>query len=195
VVAPHLQPDAEAWVAGATVKVDAERAARQQAFDDANVVDGGDGRIVLLISLGEGVAITLEEDARPRRVVDARELVAELVDPGAHDRLDRALEAGAIRMRRLARREGDDEVDADQRPLGKERMEGAHAALVGVGEIITDGLAHAAAEALARDVNKDRHEAIEAVAPRQDSHARPLVELQYRQREVIERVLVELKQL
>src|SRR5262245_66286510 len=106
VVAPHLQPDAEAWVAGATVKVDAERAARQQAFDDANVVDGGDGRIVLLISLGEGVAITIEEDARPRRVVDARELVAELVDPGAHDRLQPALEAGAIRMPRPAPREG-----------------------------------------------------------------------------------------
>src|SRR5262249_58929557 len=102
---------------------------REEVFDDADVADGGDGRIVLVISLGEGVAIALEEDARPRRVVDARELVAELVDPGAHDRLDRALEAGAIRMRRLARRKSDDEVDADQRPLGKERMEGAHAAL------------------------------------------------------------------
>src|SRR5262249_57010288 len=101
-------------------------------------------------------------------VVDARELVAELVDPGAHDRLDRALEAGAIRMRRLARRKGDDEVDADQRPLKKERMEGAHAALVGVGEIISDRLAHAAAAALARDVNEDPDEAIEAVPTRHD---------------------------
>src|SRR5262249_49628015 len=102
VVAPHLQPDAAAWVAAATVKIDAEGAAWRQAFDDADVANGGDGRIVLLISLGESVAVTLEQGARPRRIVDARELVAECVDPGAHDRLDGALKVGAVRMRRLA---------------------------------------------------------------------------------------------
>src|SRR5262249_61657862 len=107
------------------MKVDAERGARQQALDDADVADGGDGRIVLLISLGESVTVTLEEDACPRRVVDARELVAELVAPGGHDRLDRALAAGAIRMRRPAPRGGDDEVDADPRPLRKGRIGGA----------------------------------------------------------------------
>ena len=74
-------------------------------------------------------------------------------------------------------------------------MERTDAAVVGIGEIVPDRLAHVAVEALPRDVDQDRDEAIEAVAPRQNAHARPLVELQHRQRKVIERVVVELEQL
>ena len=74
-------------------------------------------------------------------------------------------------------------------------MEGADAALVGVGEIIADQLAVAAAVAVARHVDQNRDEAIEAVAPRQHAHARPLVELQHGEREVMQRVLVDLEQL
>src|SRR6266478_9961140 len=55
--------------------------------------------------------------------------------------------------------------------------------------------AHRAAIALARHVDQDGGEAIETVAPRQYPYPRPLVELEHRQRELIERVLVDLEQL
>ena len=80
-------------------------------------------------------------------------------------------------------------------PSGKERIERARRGLEGVGQIVADLRAHVAVVALARHVDEHRHEAVEAVAPRQHAHARPLVELQDRQRELVERVLVDLEQL
>ncbi len=86
-------------------------------------------------------------------------------------------------------------MHAHQQAFGKERIEGAHAALVGGGEIIADRRADAAVEAIARHIDENRDEAVEAVAPRQHAHARPFVELQDGEREFVERVLVDLKQL
>src|SRR5262249_57290604 len=108
-------------------------------FDDADIADRGDGGITLAVALREGLAVTLEQRAPPQRIVVARQFLAELVDPGAHDRLDGALEAGTIRIRRLAGRKRDDEVHPNQLPLGEERMKRAHAALVGLGKVIADG--------------------------------------------------------
>src|SRR5919197_5038297 len=194
VVAPYLQSNAVACVADAPMKVDAEGAARREPFDDPNIGERRGGRIVLPISLREGVAVTLEQRAGPKRIVAARQFVAELVSPGAHDRFDCALEARAIRIRRLSARKKADEVDANELSLREERVERAHAALVGVGKIIADRLAHGAAVALARNIDQDGDEAIEAVAPRQYPHARSLVELQHSQRELVKRILIELKQ-
>ena len=67
--------------------------------------------------------------------------------------------------------------------------------LIDLGEIVADRLAHAAVIAVARHIDEHRDEAIEAVAPREHAHARPLVELQDRQGEVVEHVLVDLEQL
>ena len=176
------------------MKIDAERARGQEPFNDANIAERRGRRVVLPISFGEGVAITLEQGTRFNRIVGASQRLAKLVNPGAHNRFDRALEAGPIRIRHFARRKRDDEVDANQLALGKERVESAHPALVGSGEIIPDRLAHRAAVPFAGDVNKDRDETVESVAPRQNSHPRPLVELQHRQCEFVQRVLVKLKQ-
>src|SRR6266516_7963744 len=148
------------------MKIDAERARGQEPFNDANIAERRGRRVVLPISFGEGVAITLEQGTRSDRNVGARQRIAKLVDPGAHNRFDRALEAGPIRIRRFARRKRDDEVDANQLALGKEWVEGAHPALVGSGEIIPDRLAHRAAVPFAGDVNKDRDKTIESVAAR-----------------------------
>ena len=49
--------------------------------------------------------------------------------------------------------------------------------------------------AVARHIDEDRDEAVEAVPPRQHAHPRPLVELQDVEREAVERVFVDLKQL
>src|SRR4029450_538944 len=166
-VAPYIQSNAVACVAETPMKVDTERAARREPFDDPDIGERRGGRITLPISLREGVAVTLEQRARPRRIVVARQFLAQLVDPGAYDRLDSALEAGAIRARRLGpRRKPDDEVNANQLSLREEWMERAHVALVAVGKIIGDRLAHGTAVALTWNVNQDGYEAIEAVAPR-----------------------------
>ena len=68
-------------------------------------------------------------------------------------------------------------------------------AVEGRAQIMADRGPHVAVVALARHIDEDRDEAVETVAPRQHAHARPFVELQDREREMIERVLVDLEQL
>ncbi len=119
----------------------------------------------------------------------------ETVDPAAHDLFHRAVERLAIGVRRLAFVAPDDEMHAHQRTFGKERIEGAHAAFEGGGEIIADRRPDPAVVTFTRDIDEDRDEAVEAVAPRQHAHARPLVELQDGERELVERVFVDLEQL
>ena len=101
-VAPDLQSDGIALVPGAAVEVDAERPGDRQSFDDADVGHRGHRRIDLPITLRECVVILREHGARLDRIVGARELVLELVDPGPHDRLDRAFQGAAIGVRHLA---------------------------------------------------------------------------------------------
>ena len=84
-----------------------------------------------------------------------------------------------------------DETSA--RAFREEGMEGADAAVEDFGEVVADALAHRAGVAVARHKDEHRHEAVEAIAPRQDAHAGPLVELQDRLRELVERVLVDLE--
>ena len=193
-VAPHLESDCTALARGATVKIDTERAACRQSLDEPDVGHCRERRIVFAVPVRESIAITFEQGARPRRIMHRCELVAELVGPGAHHRLDRPLQAEAIRCRRLTFEPRDDEMDPDQRSLGKERIEGADASLVDLGEVAADRLAHAAVVTLARHEHQHRDEAIEPVAARQHSHSRPFVELQHQQRELIERILVDLEQ-
>src|SRR5262249_42968369 len=139
------------------VKVDPERAARRESFDHADIAERRARGIVLPITLRKGIAVPVEQRTCSQRIVAARQFLAELIDPGAHDRLDRALEAGAVRIDWLVRRERDDEVDANQLSFREERMEGAHVTSVGVGKIISDRLAHRAVIALTRDVNENRN--------------------------------------
>jgi hypothetical protein len=58
--APHLQADGVALVPVAAMKVGGKRAIGGEAFDDADIVDGRQRRIVLAITIGEGVAIAFE---------------------------------------------------------------------------------------------------------------------------------------
>ena len=79
-------------------------------------------------------------------------------------------------------------------PSRKERVEGAHEAVERRGEIIADQRPDPAVVTLARHIDQNRNETVEAVAPWQHAHARALAELQDGQREVIEQVFVDLKQ-
>jgi len=152
-------------------------------------------RIGLAIALREGVAIALEARTRLRARMDRRERLHEAVDPGANNFADRLFQDFPVRIGRRAVAPADDEVHAHQRAFGKERIERADMTLVDVGQIVADRLAGVAAVKIPRHEDEHRHEAIEAVAPWQHAHARSLVELQDRQAEAIERVLVDLKQL
>ena len=196
VVAPDLQADGAALVAGAAVEVDAERPRRRQALDDADVGDRGGRRIGLAIA----VRRMRRDSARTARAPWPARRPARARRRARRSRCARSRRppAPGSRGRDSARRPSgaaDDEMDAHQRSFRKERIEGADAAVVGLGEIVADRLAHVAVVAVARHVDEDRDEAVEAVAARQHAHARPLVELQDRQREVIQRVLVDLEQL
>ena len=108
---------------------------------------------------------------------------------------DLALERGARRSRGVgAAGAADDEVHAHQRPFREERIERRDAADEGARQIVADLDADVAVVAFARHEHQHRHETVEAVAPRQHAHARPLVELQDGEREAIERVFVDLEQ-
>src|SRR5208282_3252695 len=115
-------------------------------------------------------------------------------DPGPDDGFDRAIERGAIDDGSLAFVAPDNEMHAHQRTFREKRIKGAHAPFKDGGEIIADPRPDLAVVAIARDVGEDRHEAVEAVAPRQYPYARAFVELEDRKREVIERLFVDLKQ-
>ena len=194
-MAPDLQSDGGVLIPGPPVEIDAERAVRRQPLDEADVANGIERQNNFRDIPGKRRRDSAATAPAPCRIVDAPQLLAERVDPGAHDRLDRLLQARAIGIRRVARRSDDDEMDADERAFREKRVERAHPALVDAGKIIADSLAHVAVVALARDVDEDGNEAFEAVAPRQDAHARPFVELQHRHREMVERILVDLEKL
>src|SRR5690349_24718862 len=80
-------------------------------------------------------------------------------------------------------------------PLREEWIEGGDAARESLRKVGANLRANFAVVALARHVDEHRDETIKAVAPRQHAHARVLLELQNRDREVIEQVLVDLEQL
>ena len=119
----------------------------------------------------------------------------ETVDPSPHNGFHRAVERGAVDVRRLAGVAADDEVDAHQGPFRKKRIEGAHAALESGGEVVADPGSDLAVVAVARHIDEHRHEAVETVETGQHAHPRALVELKNGQREVIERIFVDLEQL
>src|ERR1700756_847518 len=81
-----------------------------------------------------------------------------------------------------------------QGPFGEERTEARESPLVDFGKKLADRLPRAAVVTLARDEDQDRHEAIEAIAARQDPHPRTLVEIQDLDRKPIERIFVDLEQ-
>ena len=190
-----LEPGGGLRLAGIAIELDAERALPRQALDDAHVGNRAGRRIDFAVVDRERVAVAGGQRVAAFAVVRGSDRRLEPVPPAAHDPFNRALEALAIRIGGLAGVALDDEMHAHQRAFGEERVEGAHAALIGHGQIVADLSPDAAVIALARDIDEHRHEAVEAVAPRQHAHARPLVELQDRERNLIKRLVVDLEQL
>ena len=108
---------------------------------------------------------------------------------------DLALQRRAVDRRRGAAGAADDEVHAHQRTFRKEWIERRDVADEGAAQIVADPGAQVAVVAVARHEHQHRDETVEAVTPRQDAHARPLAELQDGEREMVERVVVDLEQL
>ena len=135
--APHLEADAAIDGLGAPVEVRAQRPRRRQARDHLDVVDGDERRIAGAIAFRERVAVALRT-ARARVPGSCTTASAsdEPVGPGADDVADGLFQHRAFRLRRFAVVAADDEVHAHQRPFREERIVGAHAALVDLGEIL-----------------------------------------------------------
>ena len=189
-----FRPTARCSSSSAVMEIDAERALLGQAFDHPDVAGGDGGRIGFLEAGREGVAIAREHVALLLRRMHQRQRLGQTVGPAAHDRRDRVFQRGAVDVGSGAAGAADDEMHPHQRAFRKERIEGGDAADEGAGQIVADLGADIAVVAVARDEHQHRHEAVETVAPRQHAHARTFVELQDGERELIERVLVDLEQ-
>ena len=176
------------------IEIDAERPRLGQRLHDADIA-GGDWRRVDIVKAGaERRAIAGEQFACLVRRIDQRQRAMQPVGPAADDVGDILFQPFARHVRCLAAGTADDEMHAHQRPFREERIESRHAADEGARQAIADLDADGAVVAFARHVNQHRHEPVEAVAARQHPHARPLVELQDRLREVVQRLVVDLEQ-
>ena len=192
--APDFEANRALLLLQPVMEIDGERARLAQGLDHADIAGRHRRRIGFLEADGERVAVAGEQRARLVRRIDQRQRVAQPVGPRAHDGRDFALQRGTIDRRHVAAGAADDEVHAHQRAFREERIERRDAPDEGAGEVVADPRADVAVVAFARYEHQHRHEAVEAVAPRQHAHARPFVELQDGEGEMIERVFFDLKQ-
>ena len=102
----------------------------------------------------------------------------EAIGPAARGLDDPAFQLRLVRLEMLARRDADDVVDADQGRVCQLGIPGRHAAAPGLRQNLADPLANACVEPLARDEDHDRHEAVERIAAREQTHARAIVQVQ-----------------
>ena len=192
--APHLQADRALLLLQPVMEIDAERTLFAQGLDHPDVAGRDGRRIGFLEAGGKRLAVAVEQRARLVRRIDQRQRRAQPIGPAAHDCGDFVFERCAIDLGRGAAGTADDEVHAHQRPFREERIERRDPPDEGAAEIVADLGADVAVVAFARNEHQHRHETVEAVAARQHAHARALVELQNREREMVERILVDLEQ-
>ena len=191
---PDFEADRALLFLQSVMEIDSQRPLFAQRFDNADIAGRHRRRIGFLEADGKRIAVAAEQRARLVGRIDQSERVAQSIGPRANDCPDLALQRRAIDRGRGAARAADDEVHAHQRAFREERIERRNAPDEGAAEIIADLHADVAVVAIARHVNQHRHEAVEAVAPRQHAHARPLVELQDGERKTKQRVVVDLEQ-
>ena len=136
----------------------------------------------------EGVGIVAQERARALRRIGGVQRLGEIVVEGADDGADPRLDLVLRRVRPLAGIASDDELDARQMRQREVGKEGGDAAVVKLGQRRADPLAQIGGVAVARHEDEDRDEAVEAVAARERADARPLLQLQDRDRRFVERL-------
>ena len=180
---------------GGALEVDAERRVRRHLLDGRDVLHRGRGGEGVAIGRRERLGVAREEIARRRRVVRGEQRLEQEIRPRLHDPRHVGFELRAVGMgeRHVAAR--DDEMHAHQRTFGEVRNERSDLAVEGRRQQPADHGAGAAAIGLARHVDEDRGEALVKVEAGEHPHPRPFVELQDDQREMDERVLVDLEQL
>src|SRR5262249_31705919 len=90
--------------------------------------------------------------------------IKEAILPGAHDILDVGFQLGDVDVWGDTRVAADDKLHAHQRALGgKVGIIGCQATAVGLTKKRADALAHPTIEAIARNIDEGRDEAVEAV--------------------------------
>ena len=191
-----FRPAARAIAFAAAVEVDAERPDRREAFDEPDVGDGDRRRDRLRDSRPEtrrdsgGSALRLDRlvDQRraPRRGRRSRCARAPRPRCSSVARSGFGVSPPSRAMMKCTRTSG---------PSGKERIEGRTRGPCRRRRDSRRSRRVRRVVALARHEDEDRHEAVEAIVARQHAHARALVEVQDGERELVERVLVDLEQL
>ena len=193
---PDIELEAEAGcrVAGGSVGAHPHRlAAPGQVVDNAQVAQGLRRVIAIAIAGREGVAPSREVGGRIAVCGAQRGL--ETVGPAPQGLGDLRLEGAQVRLRVLARQEPDDDVDADQGLVRDAGIDGRDLAGPGSGQ---DGGCLACGVgvvAFARGVEQHRREPVEGVAPDEDPHPGPVVEVEHPVGDVQQGVFVDLEQL
>ena len=180
-----LRPTVRWSSSSAVMEIDAERVLVREALDRADIARRRRRRIGFVEAVRKRLAVALKQRARlARRMAQAP---ARRHSPSVQVRTmarDLALERGALDRGAVPPERPMMKCTRTSGPSREERIEGRHAADEGARQIFADLHADVAVVALARHVDQHRDETVEAVVPRQHAHARPLVELHDREREV-----------
>ncbi len=166
-----------------------------EVVNDGEVGQGLGGVVLVAIAGREGALPAgqgLGDAARRAAVADGG---LEAVFPGAGGLGDGGFQRFQVRIAVLARRHAQHVVHPGERGVGEAGIVGADPPLIGVGQDLAGPLAHAAVIALARHEHQHRDEAVERVLASEQSHARPVVEVQHPQGHRQQLVLGDLEQL
>ncbi len=167
----------------------------RQGFDLDHIGQGAFGVVDFLVAAVEGKRIAFGQMPGRDRIEPGPHRIAQAVRPGPDQIGDRAFQLLLGRRRRLALVSADDEMHARQRTFQIGHVPGRKPALVDSGKIGADIETHFGRVAVARHEAEDRDIAVELVDARQDPDSGTFVELQDRDREVEQGVLVDLEQL
>ncbi len=147
-----------------------------EPLDAGNVLQRTRDREGRRVAVGEGATVLGKQALAFAAAGGKRD--GEAIVPVAQDVGDAALQVLGLYPRRGALVAADDELHPHQRTVGEVGIERGDTALVGLGQKGADALAHLRGVALARRVDDDRHEAIEAVDAGEHAHARARLEVE-----------------
>ncbi len=192
----ELEAELQLAVGGRTVGADGHGLPSRHALDHRQVLQRL-GRIEPVAVAGrEGVAVAGEGgDDLLRLAAGGADGGVEPVLPGARRFGDRGFQDLQVRLVVHARREADDVVHAGQGRVGEARIGGRDAAAVGLRQDLAGPRRQVGIVLVARQEQEQRGEAVEGVAPLEETHARAVVEVQDAQRLGEKVVLAHLEEL
>ena len=169
--AVELEMKAQLRIARPAERADRDVTLAAQSLHGQNIDQGLAGVIAVAIARREGVGIGGQDGGDFRQIADAGPRGGfQLVAPGAGGAHDVGFDHGQIGIGMAARRHPDDVVHARQRRVGEAGIVGRDSSAKGFSQYLAGALAQAGVVALARGVQKHRHESIERVVTHEELH-------------------------